>query len=295
MKKILYILPLLVATLISCEKEEGLADATNAVTINATIGEGIPLTRVNSAESDATTWNTGDKIAVSNGGEFVNYTFASGNTWTTETGKFLKWSSPTMTFNAYYPAKQGIDMENFSLPADQDSVYKIAVADYMTYSGSKSKPASGFDVDLALTRKTARVIVNVSFNNEFGTTPKPFVGVVFVTSAHSKYTSGKPAGNYVTVATFRNSIVSENQFIALVIPSEQKIDERFIGLEIYYDEGYGKSKVVSLKGVPPMEVGKSYTYNLRAGKDKLEVVSATVKDWGTPEEISGGEAIDVPD
>lgn len=295
MKKILYIVPILLAALTSCQKEEGSGDGTDAVTINATIGkisEGIPLTRVNSADPDATKWDVDDQIAVSNGGEFVKYTYAGSDAWTAEADKFLKWSSPTMTFNAYYPARRNLatDMGNFRLFSVQSTAEYISATDYMTYSGSNTKPASGSAVNLALTRKTARVILNVTFANEFGTTPAPSVGELYVLSAYSRYTNGVPAGDPLSVNPFRNSTVSENQFIALVIPSATSVDLRFIGLEIHYGESNSKSKYVFLQGIPVMGAGKSYTYNLIAGKDKLEVASVTVEDWASGGVIPGGEA-----
>jgi len=38
------------------------------------------------------------------------------------------------------------------------------------------------------------------------------------------------------------------------------------------------------------ENGKSYTYNLRVGKEKIEIESVTVSDWSNSETIPGGSA-----
>ena len=38
-----------------------------------------------------------------------------------------------------------------------------------------------------------------------------------------------------------------------------------------------------------MNYGKSYTYNLTVGKEKLEIESVTVEDWSNGETIPGGE------
>lgn len=42
--------------------------------------------------------------------------------------------------------------------------------------------------------------------------------------------------------------------------------------------------------LPDMDSGKSYTFNLTVGKEKLEIESVTVADWSNQEIITGGEA-----
>ena len=40
------------------------------------------------------------------------------------------------------------------------------------------------------------------------------------------------------------------------------------------------------------DVGKSYTYHLTVGKEKLEPGEVTVADWSGSTVITGGEAVD---
>ena len=45
-----------------------------------------------------------------------------------------------------------------------------------------------------------------------------------------------------------------------------------------------------MKGIPEMQAGNSYTFNLVVGKNKIEVASVTVTDWTTGETLTGGQA-----
>jgi len=45
-----------------------------------------------------------------------------------------------------------------------------------------------------------------------------------------------------------------------------------------------------VKGIPELEAGNSYTFNLVVGKNRIEVQSVTVQDWTTGETLDGGQA-----
>ena len=45
-----------------------------------------------------------------------------------------------------------------------------------------------------------------------------------------------------------------------------------------------------MKGIPELEAGNSYTFNLVVGKNRIEVASVTVQDWTTGETLAGGQA-----
>ena len=52
----------------------------------------------------------------------------------------------------------------------------------------------------------------------------------------------------------------------------------------------GTAKAYSIKGIPNLERGKSYTYKLKIGKDKAIIDNVTVTDWKEGAVIPGGEA-----
>lgn len=54
--------------------------------------------------------------------------------------------------------------------------------------------------------------------------------------------------------------------------------------------GTGTPKAYSIKGIPNLESGMSYTYKLKIGKDKAIIDNVTVTDWKEGTAIPGGEA-----
>lgn len=286
MKKILYILPLALAALVSCQKEESFTGESDAVTINATIGEGIPLGRANTTDDVATSWKNSDQIAVNNEGDsYVTYTY-SGTSWAAAPGDFLKWSAETMIFNGYHPVTQGTSLTNFTLPIDQSDLAKISAADYMIVeNASKTKPESGYAVDLNFTRKNARVIIKIAkFNNEFVGTP--IIKNLTITSAHSNYTSGATQGASTTITPYK--VLDEDTYIALVIPYNSTTNVDFINLEVTDDID---TQSLKFSEIPATEPGKSYTYNLTVGKNKIEINTVTVAEWSGTVILPDGEAI----
>jgi hypothetical protein len=52
----------------------------------------------------------------------------------------------------------------------------------------------------------------------------------------------------------------------------------------------GEYNTLLVKGIPEMQAGHSYTFNLVVGKNRIEVASVTVQDWATGEILAGGQA-----
>ena len=129
----------LMGTLTSCQSDDeaavSFARPANAVGINVSVGA-MQTTRSNPASTDldqARLFNQGDQISVStNDQEAVLFqcTNADQQTWTEAVpNKFLLWTQNEMTFSAYYPVTTGTSMTAFTVPTDQSSVDKIALAD----------------------------------------------------------------------------------------------------------------------------------------------------------------------
>lgn len=297
MNKYIYAAALMgVMTLASCQKEEAGIDFNSdpeAVKINATVGNSI-FSRSNPTGDVAAqkVFNSGDKIGVSADAQAaVTYTF-DGAKWIPATGTYLKWTQDAMNFTAYYPVTTGTDAQNFTLPTDQSDLPKIAAADYMTAT-SVSKNKSEGDVSLSLSRKTARIIVKIAgFNDQYTEDQKYVKDVSFntfalaykegtVTSEVTSQVITPYCGNETSVT---GGYGVGTTFTALVLPDAAHVDD-FIALT----DGTGKS--LTVKGIPAHEAGKSYTYNVTVGKNKLEVGSVTVDDWTTGTPITGGEAL----
>lgn len=283
----------LMGALASCQSDDDftVARPDNAVSLNFSVGSLQGITRSNAAATDDTQreFNQGDQIAVStNDQEAVLFqcTSTDDQTWTEAVpNKFLLWTQPTLTFSAYYPATTGTSMTAFTVPADQSSVEKIALADYMTRSQIISRPEGGSDIQMQLERKMARVIVRISgFGSQYFDDQKT-VSNVRIYSEASGIEDGNPTGSSTEIQPYAQGNGGQGStYTALVVPGSGDSGARFIQLSD------GEGSTLTVKGIPELEAGNSYTFNLVVGKNRIEVASVTVQDWTTGEELDGGQA-----
>lgn len=281
---------LAIAALAACSNEEELTSSwqndPTAMKVNATVGSGI-FSRSNPLgdETQQKTFNNGDEISIAAGTQnAVVYKLTDG-TWTPEAG-YLKWETTSMDITAYYPVTDGTSAQAFTLPTDQADEAKIVDADYMTYSGKQNKPDESGELTIEMERKMARVIVKIeAFNNQYSTDPT--VTDVKIISGAASYAADATAGDATAVTPYAQNLNAEavqvgTTYTALVIPTDKKADEQFITMTV-------AGTPLTVKGIPAMEAGKSFTYNLTIGKDILTVGEVTVTPWGDGT-ITGGEA-----
>ncbi|WP_081832064.1 fimbrillin family protein [Prevotella sp. P6B1] len=287
----------LMGALASCQSDDDftVARPDNAVSVNFSVGSLQATTRSNAAATDDTQrqFNQGDQISVStNDQEAVIFqcTSTENQTWTeTVAGKFLLWTQPMLTFSAYYPVTTGTSMTAFTMPTDQSSVEKIALADYMTRQQVISRPEGGSDIQMQLERKMARVIVRISgFGSQYNNNQKT-VSNVRIYSESSGISSGNPTGSSTEIQPYAQGTGGQGStYTALVVPGYGDSGADFIQLSD------GESNTLRVKGIPELNAGNSYTFNLKVGKDRIEVASVTVQDWTTGETLTGGQATEAP-
>ena len=269
-----------ILALSSCSESEDLLSAfhsdPNAVRITAQVGKASAdgFTRSNplgATEADQKKFNDGDMISVkADGQDAVTYQL-NNNEWQPQGGKFLKWESDEMNFTAYYPDTFDGNLDKVTLPAEYDAA-SLAANDFMSYSGKQSN-TKGNQLSLIMERKMARVVVEIDgFNDQYaGAT---------VNSINSLSICGIKAYKH-----------TDNKFYALIKPCDAQSSATFISLDVA--EGASKTTTETLTGIPELTAGKSYTYQLTVGKDKVSVSGITVKDWQTGN-ITGGST-DVKD
>ena len=282
----------LMGTLASCQSDDDftVARPANAVGINVSVGS-LQTTRSNAIATNDTQrqFNQGDQISVStNDQEAVIFqcTSTENQTWTeTVAGKFLLWTQPMLTFSAYYPVTTGTSMTAFTLPTDQSSVDKIALADYMTRQQNISRPEGGSDIQMQLERKMARVIVRISgFGSQYRDDQKT-VSNVSIYSEASGIADGNPTGSSTEIQPYAQGDGGPGStYTALVVPGYGDSGARFIRLT----DGEGSTLLV--KGIPEMQAGNSYTFNLTVGKNTIQVQSVSVTDWTSGTTLAGGQA-----
>lgn len=232
-------------------------------------------TRVNSTDlAPSSDFENGDVIAVSNGGDFIKYSRQE-NAWKAE-GNPLKWDRDEMVFNGFYPVKEGTSMSTFTLPTDQSGLLKISNAEYLLAEAVFA--GHGKPVQLIFSRQVSRIILNIKFIGEHN--QDTTIHSVRIASPASEVLSSAPVPGTVMVTPYQKSDLN---FYAIILPAvDPQPDETFISIQTT-----GKREF-ALTGIPALEEGKSYSYNIRVlgdGSTELEVGDVIVNDWGSKHEL----------
>ena len=287
-----------IAMLAACstDEEQGTNTAANEVKIAATVGGNSIFTRSNplGTPEEQYSFNEGDAISVTTEGKTVIYTKNKAGQWA-NANDYLVWTGNAQAFHACYPGNgNNNSIYNGYISDDQSTVEKIAQSDYMTCIKEIEKKDIPTDRQLTLNfdRQTARIIVKV---NRFG---DEFDGLNPTLSAVEVYSKLKvPAGegdSYEAIQACKKEENGSNVFYALVSPGTGNDAENFLKLTVTYNDSEGKptqTKVLDVTGIPALEKAKSYTYDVRIGKDKATIGSVSVADWGKGDAITGGDAV----
>lgn len=261
----------------------------SAVRISASVGS--TFTRSNPTaglDEGLKSFNSGDKIGVTNGGTSVIYSF-DGTDWSPGSNTdYLVWDTKNMSFQCWYPADGKNSFEKGYIQAEQSDAQKIVNSDYMA---AEIKPASIPEdkvLKVELERKTARLILKIShFNAQFADVAKiDHVNII------SKASTDADEASTVTINPF--PVAGEGgevgkvgtTYTALVAPGA-------IEAQLYLPSGEAATTPLVVK-TSALEAGKSYTYNLIVGKDAVTIDDMTVAEW-KPGETTGGEALERPD
>ncbi len=280
-----------IAMLAACSTDDelGANTAANEVKIAATVGGNSIFTRSNpvGTEAEQQSFNENDAISVTTEGKTVVYTKNKTGQWA-NANDYQLWTGNAQTFEAFYPGNSTNSISEGHIEADQSDITKIAQSDYMTCTENVTKIPDTRQLTLNFERQTARIIVKVSaFGNEFETR-------IPTLSAVEVYSKLKvPAGesdSYVGIQACKK----DNVFYALVSPGTANSTEKFLKLTVTYNDGVGnptQTKELYVTGIPALEKAKSYTYNVKIGKDKAAVGNVNVTNWSTGSVIEGGDAV----
>ena len=261
-----------ILALTACSESEDLLAAyhsdSKAVHITAQVGKASAdgFTRSNplgDAEKQAK-FNENDEISVqADGQDAVTYKLV-GSEWQPQGNKFLKWEKETMNFTAYYPVSFN---GTINQPEEYTSLESLAAADFMSFTGNV--PNSG-DNSLTLTmeRKMARVVVEIAdFNDQY-----------------TKNATVKSVTINGNIKAYKHE--ADGKFYALINPnSTSSTTVPFLTLEV--EDGTSKT-TETLTTTPTFAAGKSYTYQLKVGKNKISVSGITVTDWDNTGIITEG-------
>ena len=251
----------------------------NAVHVSASVGS--IFTRSNPAAADEAgqkSFNTGDVMGVSNNGTSLNYTF-NGTDWQPGSGSYLVWDKNDLKFQCWYPADGKNSYSKGYIQEDQSNETEIAKSDYMKAEVTNLTEIPGNrQLEVALVRKTARLILNIqSFNDQFTADTK--VNHVRIVGKECTDASETSTINIKPLQKGEGGIGTT--YTALVMPGT-------IEANLYFSTDEATETPLVVK-TGTLEAGKSYTYNLIVGKNKVTIVGVTVAEWGT-DKIEGGKA-----
>ena len=249
----------------------------NAVHVSASVGS--IFTRSNPTdETKQTSFNNGDVMGVSNSGKSLNYTF-NGTDWQPGNGSYLVWDDNNLKFQCWYPADGKNTSSKGYIQEDQSNTDVIAKSDYMTAEVTDLKEIPGDrQLKVAMERKTARLILNIqSYNDQFTADTK--VNHVRIVGKECTDANETSTINIKPLQKGEGGI--NTTYTALVAPGTTEGHLYFSA-----DESTETPLVVKIAS---LEAGKSYTYNLTVGKNKVAVNDITVADWTTGK-ITGGKA-----
>lgn len=246
-----------------------------AVRVNATAGKNVITRSFPTDDTQQTAFKDGDQISVGTEDQDAVIYTKEGADWGPESG-YLKWTSSSLTFNAYYPVgENNASMTTFDVPASQNTLEAIENADYMTYSDAQTKPASADgSITLNLTRKMARVVIgDIKFLDQYKTGYS--VTAISVHGNTSGYENGTPKTGGIAVNAYKDD---NGKFYALLSPTTLNESETFLSVTVKADDS-DDTKELLVKGIPALSASNSYTYALTVGKNMITISSVTVDNW----------------
>ena len=283
------------AMLAACSTEdEQVRFAGDEVKVNATIGGESVFTRSNPIGSteEQSVFQDFDQIGISvNGGAAHKYEMKNGVWGVAESEVPIKWESEATEFKAFYPYSYNNvnnSFDNGQIGTEQNTKEGLALSDYMTAKKIYSNIPENRQLDLNFERQTARVIIDIensTFTNEF---TNPVVAGINIYSQLEL-----PATQGVDVSAIKaykmDASNPKSSWVALVAPNAEDASKDFICISVL-ENSTETAKAYSIKGIPNLESGKSYTYKLKIGKDRAIIDNVTVTDWKEGAVIPGGEA-----
>ena len=301
-KTYLFALMTMALTLGSCsDNENGIGGETSKyITVSTSIGN---MTRVATDAKGGQTFEEGDEISVyAWTGDATTVPAATGRVVDNAINKLTKgaWiSTPQMLwknnrdkhyFIGVYPTKAISDLTAGEYAFDEtkqvESDLLVAVnKDGLSYNVDEQQT-----VPLTFTHVMAKLVVNLTYKNQWGT-EGPTVDKVAVGNAAKKATV-----NYLTKVVTPSTVAEDKadfdmpaltankQYASIIIPQDgvQKITITIGDKDFIYDNG------TPFK----FESGKITTINLEVGRDVIKLGDVNISDWGSTGEPIKGEAYD---
>ena len=281
--------PLAAAAIITgCDKtatERTWSTDPDAVIVNASVGT---LTRSNPLgnEEEQKKFNPGDVISIwqKSTNKIYDYVLGESGWGPAKNDEYMVWpSNKKDNFSATYQYSA-----SKNLVTDQSTLAGLASADCMVNEAIVvSEAPSDNKLSFTLNRIFSLVTVRIAGYNDQYNAETDKISDLKIYLTHSSSVAAEAVSPYVLDAQGKEPASAAEGTIGWTYsaigrsPRDNADKAVFIEFKIA-----GKTETVT--GIPTLENGKKYTFNLTVGKNKIEVGDVTVSDWGPNEDLGGG-------
>lgn len=277
------------------EHENDGIETAKYITVNTSIGALSRTTVVDGTQvfekDDAISvfaW-TGTADVINASGMVVNNsinTYDGTSAWTPAPQMLWKDMTSAHYFLGIYPAREVSDFtaDAYTLDLTKTQEVNDLLVAVNTGTNKAGLTASATAVPLQFDHMMAKLIVNLTFRDQWGTTPT----VASVTTNNLK---SKATVDYLTksVTVTADAATPLELLTATANTSYQSVmvPQAGEGAQIIVKIG---EKNYTYTGAVKLERGKYTTVNLIVGRDAITLGSVSINDWGKGETINGGEA-----
>lgn len=269
----------------SCDTEKDMALYQNdpkAIRICATINTSYTRTNPTGEDQMQRHFNSGDVICL--GCEDGSMDFAyDGEAWNPTDYYYFVWNPSTKVYNAHYPVSAGTDVNNFTLPANQQTPDGLAKSDYMVCTVENAEDDGSHILNLPMRRMMAKVVIILSDVDSESKVQGLRIG------SRQGYKNGEAMKETTLVSPYMEipDGVQAGQngvrYTAIVTPGAANDEATYISMNYRGDD-------ITLPGIPEMEAGKCYEYQLKAESGMISLGDPVVLPWNEGSTLGGTAA-----
>lgn len=271
----------------ACDTDKEMAvfnEDSGAIKIDAVISSVYTRSNPVGTNEQQIQFNNGDKIRLSCEDSEVTY-MLSGGQWIPTDNYYLRWGSAPITYSAFYPEIDGANVNNFSLPANQQSLESLANADYMTCTIENAMNDGSGVLQLNLNRRMAKVVMTL---DDIDAQSKA-LGIRI--GSYQGYTDGNVSlgtaliSPYVTIPEGGKAGQNGCKYTAIVAPGVANPNSTFVYLNY-------KGEDLVLPGIPTLKAGFCYDFTLKVEGAVIKLSDPVVTPWETGT-ITGGDVTEL--
>lgn len=269
----------------ACSQDDVSTPPSEFISISTSIGSLSPRA-AKATRATSTAFGAGDQISV--------YAYESGdatkrvvdNSINTYDGSIwtavpmMKWKNMTSAhdFVSTYPTRAITDLSAEVVTLTEN----IATNDVLVATAT-NRTASQGDVPLMFDHIMGKVVVTLTFRNEFGDTPTVSdVNTLAKQNATVNFLTKTATANGEAAEVSFTTTTANTAYAAVIVPQAIRAINIVIAGSTYT---YTHSSDITI------EKGKIQTISLIVGRERIEVGSISINEWGPGDSIEDGEAV----